>query len=277
MDEIDRSTFKQETSGPGSPRLAQAALLFAREIAYPSLRPSIWLARLDDWASLALPLCPPDGTALDRAQRLAEFLFGEIGLRGNTEAYYDPRNSLLNEVIARGVGLPISLSVIFIEVADRLGFPVEGVGLLGHFVVAVHSEGARYLLDPFHHGALIEDEDLEDLLARATGYVRPVQPEWLQPVAPAAILTRMLFNLREAYVRLEDWPASLATVEQLRILQPESVELVRDLGILQYRKGSLRLASSYLQEYLSRRPDAADAGQVRLTLDALLAQIARLN
>ena len=139
---IDQSSFKQEVRAANGPGLARAALLFAREIAYPELRPSEWLARLDHWADDVQGRIPADEPPWEQAQRLSDFLFSEIGLRGNREEYTDPRNSYLNEVMERGLGLPILLSVIYVEVATRLGLQAAGIGLPGHFVAAVEVGGS---------------------------------------------------------------------------------------------------------------------------------------
>ena len=251
-------------------------MLFARELRYPDLRVAEYLRRLGDWADTARWRMPAAGSPLARAAGLAAFLFEDVGLRGNQDNYYDPRNSYLNEVIDRRLGLPITLSAIFLEVAKRVGLDAEGIGLPGHFLVAVRDGGMRHFLDPFHGGAWLTREELDDLIGGAGGHRRLLR-EWLAPMPPDAILARMLFNLRGVYVRNEDWRQALAVVERLRILQPASPEHVRDAGLLHYRNGSLRLAAGALEAYVTRAPSAPDAGTVRETLNALLSQLARLN
>lgn len=277
MAEADLSTFRAEVRGPNSPSLARAALLFAREIAYPDLQPSVYLARLDNWAEIVQWRLSPADSALTRLARLTDFLFNEIGLRGNQDDYADPRNSYLNEVISRGLGLPISLSVIFLEIADRLGLPAYGIGLPGHFIIGVRLQGARQMLDPYHGGATVTLEEADRLVRATSGYTGPFQTEWLNPVPPQVILARMLLNLRGVYLQREDWPAAIAAVEHLRILQPDAPEHIRDLGLLHFRRGELRLAASLLEQYLIREPEAPDAEAIRQTLDALLSQFSLLN
>ncbi len=277
MAELDLSTFRAEVRGPNPPSLARAALLFAREIAYPDLQPSAYLTRLDHWAQAVQWRLAPADPALTRLNRLNEFLFTELGLRGNREDYADPRNSYLNEVIARGLGLPISLSVIFLEIADRLGLPAYGIGLPGHFLVGVRVQGARQMLDPFNSGAAVTREEAARLVARTSGYTGPFQPEWLNPMPAQAILGRMLLNLRGVYIQREDWPAAIAAVEHLRVLQPDAPDHVRDLGLLHFRSGELRLAANLLEQYLIREPDAPDTVSIRQTLDAILSQFSLLN
>jgi regulator of sirC expression with transglutaminase-like and TPR domain len=275
--EIDSLTFAEEIARPAGPGLLRAALLFAREIAYPGLRLSPYLARIDGWAEAAAARCPRWDPAPVRANRLAQLLFDEFGLRGNQNDYYDPRNSYLNEVIDRQLGLPISLSVLFLEIAGRIDLPAEGIGLPGHFIVAVRGENKRTFLDPFHGGVQLNMDELQELLHDATGYVGSIRPEWLAPIAGDGILARMLHNLRGAYVEREEWPLARAVVEHLRTLQPRAPEHVRDLGLLHYREGSLRAAAGCLEEYLARSPAAPDAGRMRSSLNDLLARLARLN
>jgi regulator of sirC expression with transglutaminase-like and TPR domain len=273
----DHLTFAEEISRPAGPRLVRAALLFAREIAYPDLRLSPYLARIDGWVEAAADRCPRWDPVPLRANRLSQLLFDEYGLRGNQEDYYDPRNSYLNEVIDRRLGLPISLAVLFLEIAGRIDLPAEGIGLPGHFIVAVRAENKRTFLDPFHGGVQLNMDELHELLHDVTGYVGSIRPEWLAPVPGDSILARMLHNLRGAYVEREEWPLARAVVEHLRTLQPRVPEHVRDLGLLHYREGSLRAAAGCLEEYLARSPAAPDASQIRASLNDLLARLARLN
>lgn len=277
MIELDQSCFENEVRGPRSPSLARAALLFAREIAYPDLRPSAFLTQLDDWAEAVRRRRTPDRSTAARAQQLARFLFDELGLRGNREDYDDPRNSYLNEVMTRGLGLPISLSVIFLEVAARLDIPADGIGLPGHFIVAVRLPEARRFLDPFNGGQAVTAQEAARLVRDTTGFAGPPRDEWFAPAQATAVLARMLVNLRQIYVQREAWPEAMAVVERLRILQPDADEHVRDLGLLHSQDGSLRQSARYLEEYLARRPTAPDAGMVRKSLSATLDQLARLN
>jgi regulator of sirC expression with transglutaminase-like and TPR domain len=276
-DPIDRMTFASELRAPGGPGLARANLLIAREVAYPDLRPSRYLTQLDAWAAEASGQCARTASVAERAACVSQLLFGELDLRGNEEAYYDPRNSYLNEVMERRLGLPISLSAIYLEVAERIGLPAYGVGLPGHFVVAVADGEVRHLLDPFHGGAPLTREDAAALVRSVTGYSGPFLSGWLSPVSTPQILARMLQNLRGAYVRQEAWGAAAAIVERLRLLQPQAPEHLRELGVLLQRAGALRRAAEYLEEYLLLAPDAPDAESVRQTLNAMIRQLARLN
>ncbi len=275
-DDLDSLTFAAEVRG-AEPGLARANLLLAREVAYPRLRLGPYLAQLDAWAAAARDRMPRSESPLGRAVRLAQYLFDEVGLAGNTEEYDDPRNSYLNEVMERGAGLPIALSAIFLEVAGRIALPAEGIGLPGHFIVAVREGGLQHFLDPFHGGMPLERDDMAALVRRITGYEGGLRPEWLQPQPPRAILARMLFNLRGVYAQREAWPQALAVLERLRLLQPIVPDHLRDIGLLRWRAGARRAAVEALESYLLAAPAAPDAGQVQQSLNALLAELARLN
>jgi regulator of sirC expression with transglutaminase-like and TPR domain len=161
--------------------------------------------------------------------------------------------------------------------AGRLGLPAEGVGLPGHFVVAVRLPGERLLLDPFNEGALLTDEAAARLVEQSTGLAGPLRPDWLAPASPQAIVTRMLLNLRGVYVQRESWAKALAVVERLALLQPDEAEHLRDLGLLHFRGGARRQAADLLEQYVLRRPAAHDADLVRRSLAAMLDEMARLN
>jgi regulator of sirC expression with transglutaminase-like and TPR domain len=273
---IDSSSFASEIRR-AEPGLARAALLFAREIAYPELLPSQYLAVLDRWADNVQRRLNPADTVLTRVGHLSDYLFGVLALKGNTADYTDPRNSYLNEVIDRRLGLPISLSVVFIEVARRIGLSADGVGLPGHYIVAVKAEAGRYFFDPFHGGAEVTDHDAAELVRAATGYAGSLEPAWLSATSTQRTLARMLNNLHSVYTDRESWGAAVAVVARLRIVEPDVAEHSRDLGLLHVRNNSPRQALALLEEYLERAPEAQDAAAVRARAAALLDRYAKLN
>lgn len=277
MEDIDRWTFRQEVRGSHPPGLARAALLFAREIAYPDQTPSLYLAQLDDWAAAIRREFSARDTVLTRVRHLSDFLFGAIDLRGNREDYDDPRNSFLNEVMTRRLGIPISLSVIFVEVGKRVGLKVEGVGLPGHFIAGVQAEAGRYYFDPFNGGVEITEDDAVRLVEQSTGRSGYFDTTWLDPSSPRDIIARMLNNLRGVYLQREAWPEAIAVVEHLRILQPDEVNHLRDLGVLHHHNGSPRQAADLLDAYLARAPNAPDAAVARNILATILDGYTRLN
>jgi regulator of sirC expression with transglutaminase-like and TPR domain len=278
VSDIDGTTFRDEVrvAADGlSP--VRAGMLFAREVAYPDLKPSDYLAVLEDWAAAAHRFMRRHTTAEARGEALAEYLFEMVGLHGDEDDYYNPLNAYLNKVIDRRLGIPISLSVIYLEVGWRLGLPVSGVGMPGHFVVLLKGEVGPVFLDPYHQGRPLTQEACADLVRQATGYSGAFDQRWLTPTPPRQIVERMLNNLRNFYVQMEDWPLAINVVEHLHDLQPNTSAHLRDLGLLHYRDGSLRRALQLLDEYLAREPAAADMDSVRQSRDLLLQHLSRLN
>lgn len=273
---MDELTFQDEL------RLApinvpRAALRFARAIAYPDLDIAQYMMRLDRLATSARDVIPATGSAVAQAEALVGFLFRQLAFAGNEDEYDDPRNSFLNEVLDRGLGIPISLSTLYIAVAERLGLPAYGVGLPGHFIVGVRDATGSLYFDPFHGGARLTLADCLRLVQDTTGYDGPFHMDWLDPASPLDILARMLNNLRAVYVNRQAWPQAILVVEHLRAVQPDDAEHLRDLGYLHYQNGSLRLASRLLEEYLWRASNAPDAASVRQALGIILGQFVRLN
>ncbi len=254
-----------------------AALCFAREIAYPALDVQHYQYQLDDLCQSARVQLSPFLSTAEQAEALSDFLFTQQRFRGNSATYQDPRNSYLNEVMERRLGIPISLSVIYIAIAQDIGLPAYGVGLPGHFIVGIPENGDEIYIDPFHGGVRLFQADCAQLVREATGFSGAFQPEWLKPVSPGVILTRMLNNLRNIYLHQEDWTHALSVVEHLRMLQPDLPDLLRDSGIIYERQGSLRLAIQYYEKYLALAPQAADAGNVLARLRDAARQLSRLN
>lgn len=277
MLDIDRMTFAQEVKGAGDQlSLARAALLFAKECAFPGLRPSAYLAELDSLAETARPTVQTLETTEAQGEALAQFLFQTLDFRGNVRDYADPRNSYLNTVLERRLGLPITLSVVFLEVATRLHLPVEGIGLPGHFIVSVMGQDGPVYLDPFHGGRRLTVSDCANLVQGLTGN-DAFDPRWLNPTSTHDIVARMLNNLRNTYVEDEDWAKAATVIERLCELQPTLASHWRDLGLLQYRLGALRPAVECLNEYLYRAPKAEDAQTVRQGRDKIWDLWARQN
>lgn len=254
-----------------------AALCFAREIAYPELDIQHYRLQLDSLCQAARAQLSPFPSLVEQAKGLSDFLFSQQRFRGNSAFYQDPRNSYLNEVLERRLGIPISLSVVYIAIAQELGLPAYGVGLPGHFIVGIQDAGNAIYLKPFHGGGRLSLADCAQLVRDATGFNEAFQTEWLKPVSASAILTRMLNNLRNIYLHQEDWRRAQAVVERLGMLQPDLPELLRELGVIHERNGSLRSAIHYYEQYLEQAPQAADAETVLAHLRSAARQLTRLN
>jgi regulator of sirC expression with transglutaminase-like and TPR domain len=255
--------------------LAHAALLIATE-EYPELDVDAYRARLDAMGQ-ALAERLQAAEPLQRVRALSRYLFEEEGFRGNTEDYYDPRNSFLNEVLDRRTGIPISLSTIYIEVARRAGLVVEGVGLPGHFIVRVASGEGDFLVDPFHSGALLSHEDCQKRLDRVYGGRVRMELAMLAVCSRRQILARMLRNLKAIYLKAEDQPRALAVVDLLLRTQPESVEDLRDRGLLHASLDCYAAAVRDLEAYLEKAPGAPEAQSILERVAELRHLAARLN
>jgi len=259
---------------PGA--LAEAALLIAAE-EYPALDVAAWLARLDALGARARERVPPRGDADQTAAALTRLLVEDYGLRGNDADYYDPRNSFLNEVLERRLGIPLTLSLVYMDVGARAGVAVRGVGLPGHFVVRLERGETVRLLDPFNGGRPLDEADCRRLVERLGGGRLRFEPAHLRAVSARAILIRMLANLKGVYTALGDWRRARGAVDRILLLAPEAVGELRDRGLLSARLGEPVAAIGDWEAYLRRVPDAKDAATVRRHLRALRQAQAALN
>ena len=246
-------------SSVGRVDLAQAALLIAQE-EYPDLEIRPYLAKLDALAASAAPAVkglPPE----EAAGALVRFLYEEQGFRGNEDNYYDPRNSYLNEVLDRRLGIPITLSLIGMEVGRRLRLPLMGVGLPGHFVLRYTTRGET-IFDPYRGGARLTLDDCREIVSRASGGSMTLRAEHLRSATRLEILVRILRNLKGAYMRTQDLPRALAAVERILILEPEDHSEIRERGVLLAKMGLATKALVDLETYLRLEPDAPDSDEV---------------
>jgi regulator of sirC expression with transglutaminase-like and TPR domain len=240
------------------PGLARSALCFAR-IGYPNLDPAPYLARLDEMGGVARDLVAAASEGDDprraRAAALTRYFYDDLGFVGDREHYEDPRNSLLNVVLDRRAGIPISLAVVLIEIGARAGVPLEGVNFPGHFLVRLPAEpgNARagdILLDPFHDGAAVTQADCRQLLRRHVGEHATLGPGMLATASRRDMLLRMLLNLKRAYVRMRSFPQARLATELLLALDPGALNELRDRGLLAYHLEDFPSALRDLQSYL---------------------------
>jgi regulator of sirC expression with transglutaminase-like and TPR domain len=257
-------------------RLDQAALLVACE-EYPELDVEGYLRRLDALGARARGLLTVADPLEARIAALNQLLFDNEGFRGNVDEYYDPRNSFLNEVLDRRKGIPITLSVVYMEVGRRAGLRVEGLGFPGHFLVRVSGDGPRLVVDPFGGGAILDEAGCQQRLDRVYGGQLRMEPGMLQAVGTRLILARMLRNLKSVYVRQEDWIRSVRVLDLLLLIQPDSVEDLRDRGILYAALECYGPAADDLEAYLERVPGAPEAGKLLPKIVELRRRAARLN
>jgi len=212
-----------------------------------------YLQLLDDLARTAAVRMSGVTKPEDRFDALSNFLFVEQGFKGNRENYYDPANSYLNEVLDRRMGIPITLALVYIEVGQRVGIPVFGVGFPGHFLVKHVGADGEILVDPFFGSRLSSDQCLERLRTMY-GPTARLEPSLLRPATPKEILVRLLRNLKNVYLQREDWTRTLACLDRILLISPEDVAELRDRGLTYYRLECFRAALTDLERYLSLAP-----------------------
>lgn len=254
--------------------LARVALLIARD-AYSQMNPRSYLRRIDRLADLLRPRLR--GSLAARTAELSSFLFEECGFVGNTEHYYDPRNSYLNKVLDRQVGLPIALSVLAIGVGTRAGLNVVGVGLPGHFVAKAIEGDEEVLFDPFNGGQFLDVEACEALVGGITGRAFEATPEALAPTPPGAIVARMLQNLKTAYLADRAYSRAARVTCRLAQLLPHDPSQRRDIGVLLVQADQPGRAIDHLRHYLQAEPNAEDVPDVQKFLLKALGEVSRWN
>ena len=187
---------------------------------------------------------------------LNEYLFDELGFHGAEDDYYDPVNSFLNVVLDKKTGIPITLSILYSEVAKHIGLDLRIVGFPGHVIVKYKKE---MILDPFYRGRLLTIEDLEKILNRNFGEDVEFVPEYLNEATTEQLLTRLLRNLKNAYTQSYAYDNAMKCTDMILGMQPESPEEIRDKGILEERLLRYDKALPFLNKYLELEPEADDA------------------
>ena len=264
--------------------LARACLLIAQD-AYPALDVDRYMGEIERMAIRLRGRLPQSGGAEERVVALNQFLYGDLGYWGNTEDYDDPRNSYLNEVIERKTGIPITLSILYMEVGRRIGLPLEGVSFPGHFLVRLKLRGGMLVLDPFSGGAPQSEDELRRRIKR-------VIPDGVADDLPAAdlpldqfleaatnrqILSRVLRNLKRVYRESDKPERMLDVLNRMLLVTPDASAELRDRGLVYQRLECYRAALKDLTDYSEREPDAPDLDEVRGKLLELSALCARLN
>ena len=257
-----RHDFAREISRPDDQvDLARAALLIAKE-EYPQLSLETYLLRLDAMAEDSRDRLDGESAPLVVLQETISRLFGRTGLRGNRDRYYDPRNSFLNDVLDRGLGIPLTLSLVLLEVGWRLGLKVEGVNFPGHFLVRLRGDVVPLLVDPFHGGSIRFQDEAQSILQRQHGPGTVLRKRHLRTAGRRQIVVRLLLNLKGVYLRAGDHSRALAAVERILVVHPTAADQIRDRGYLLARMGRREAAVEQLETYLTFAPGAGDAGRV---------------
>ena len=272
-----RRTFQELVNLPdGAVPLAEAALLMACE-EYPQLELSPYLDRLDEFAEAVRPKLQQRFSPLDTIDALNDVLFGVFGFRGNTENYNDPRNSFFNDVLERRVGIPITLSAVYLEVARRVGFPIYGVGMPGHFLVRYDDRQQEFFVDPFNGGQILTREDCQQRFTEMFGNEQAFSDRMLSIVSPRQMLFRMLNNLKTIYLKAHTFEKSLAMVDMMLLANPEAIEQYRDRGIIKVQLRRFDAAVRDFEHYVKGAPDSKDRPQVEEHLKELRRIRAMMN
>jgi len=244
--------------------LAPAALAIAR-VEYPSLDSKPYAAMLDRMGEEAAKRLK--ATTHDPIRAFNEYLYDEQRFVGNRERYDDPRNSFINEVLDRRTGIPISLAVVYLEVARRAGLPVEGVNFPGHFLLRARDGGASdarsqvSIIDPFHGGARLSEYDCRQLLRQHVGDEAAFDASLLAPATRQDIVVRILVNLKRLYVRMRSFPQARFISSLLLGIEPAAISELRDRGLLAYHLQDFAAALRDLEEYLRLSPKVAEPGE----------------
>lgn len=261
--------------------LAEAALLIAQD-EYPSLDVDAYMQRLDAIAENVQQRLGPDRGYEDTILALNQFLFDEYGLSGNIGDYYDPRNSYLNDVLDRKLGIPITLSIVYIEIGRRLGLPLEGVSFPGHFLVKLEVDQGDVVLDPFSGGICLSEEDLIARLEDMPLDEHPPVPELAraivaQPTGKKQIVARMLRNLKQIYLHHNDLTKALSALNRLLLITPNLSDEIRERAGIYERLECFRAAVDDYGHYLRLEPAASDAAEVHRRLVDLQRLAAGIN
>src|SRR5512135_452039 len=258
------------------PDLTRIALEIARD-AYPDLEPGPYLERIEALAARVRDRAPAAAKARQVLGQINWVLFVEEGFQGNTEDYYDPKNSYLNQVIERKTGIPISLSVLYRAVAHRLGLVMEGVNLPAHFMLRVDRGDETIFVDPFHAGALLDRQGCERRVAELVDRPVVLSDLELAPCGLDLVVTRMLRNLKAIYLRGHDFSTALPVQRRLAALNPDDPLEQRDLGMLCLQLDRPAEAIAPLQSLLDARPEPEDADAIRALLRAARREVATWN
>jgi regulator of sirC expression with transglutaminase-like and TPR domain len=274
------TTFEQLAALPDECLdVATGAGLIARDT-YATLDVDEVLRRFDDLAapliSRALSTMPTE----DQADAISQYLYDVLGFRGNERDYYDPKNSLLPDVLIRKLGIPITLALVYCEVARRAGVRARGISFPGHFLVRIDPPGhddAPVIVDPFFNGRRLDEAGLAKLLERASPSQKLAMREHLAPAAPRTILVRMLINLKWIHATRGDFARALLALDRIISLTPDSVPALRERGMLAARLGLVESARADLARLLELVPQVPDAVSIRQRLEELRARASVLN
>src|SRR5262245_22953875 len=272
-----RKTFQQLVTLPDAAiPLAETALMIACE-EYPQLELSPYLDLLDEIAETVQRKRAPLDSPVDTVKRVNGVLFDSYGFRANTNDYYDQRNSFFNDVLDRRIGIPITLSTLYIEVARRISFPIVGVGMPGHFLVKYWDRREEFFLDPYNSGQILTREDCRKRLIEQFGEGVEFNDRLLARATHRQILWRMLNNLKDIYVKGHAIDKCLSMVDMMLIVDSEDLTQFRDRGLLRMQLRQFDGAGRDLQYYLKHVPGAQDREEIETHVKELRRIRAMMN
>ncbi len=256
--------------------LAEASLILACE-EYPQLEISPYLDMLDKMAEAAAQKLSPSDSPMETTRKINSVLFEDFEFRGATGDYYDPRNSFFNDVLDRRIGIPITLSTVYMEVARRLKFPIVGVGMPGHFIVKYADRSEEFFLDPFNRGEILTRDDCRNRIYEQYGDAVEFHERMLGRVTHRQILWRMLNNLKEIYLKAHAFDKGLAIVDMILMVDPEEIPQFRDRGLLRLQLRQFGGAIRDLEHYVKSSPNAPDREEIENHLKDLRRIRASMN
>lgn len=275
-DAIKRAFSKELAKDDDDINLAYANLLFSEYLTQP-FDSSLYLAHLDEMSETVQEEISSSAADLEKVASLNRYLFDDLKFSGNSQDYYHPDNSFLNQVLDVRTGIPIALSTIYLEIGWRLGLPVWGCGLPGHFVVGYGSLADPIYIDVFNQGHILSEDDCLTLCQAPASQRLSFREQFLKPVTKKSILSRMLLNLKQIYVKQEAWSTAYKTVDLMLIVRPGAGVEFRDRGLLAYRLNRLHNAALDLERYLFLVPDSSDEAWMKQRIKVIEEKLLRLN
>lgn len=267
--------------------LMQAALLVAAE-EYPGLDINHYMDRLEDLAARVRAQLEPDQGQINRSSAtmsenmeklhaLNIVLFEQERFRGNRSHYYDPQNSFLNRVLDRHLGIPLTLSLLYIDVGKRLGLHLDGIGMPFHFIVRCNIQETYIYIDPYERGKFLSEEDCRQRLTQVFKNESDLDPRWLEPLGSKQLLIRMLTNLKHIYIHKGDYQRALNACDRILLINPKMPVEVRDRGVVHFQLKYYARALHDLNTYLELSPHATDLQEVRQQIKLIRQMIAMMN
>ncbi|MBE9030220.1 tetratricopeptide repeat protein [filamentous cyanobacterium LEGE 11480] len=264
---IARQLFMREVRQPDEYIDLERAALYMAQEAYPTLDMEEYVVALDGMAEEIRARLPVEDYPLRTLKVVNQYLYEELGFKPNQADYYSAKNSFLNDVLDRRTGIPITMSLVYLSLAQRIAFPMVGIGLPGHFLIRPVQNDMEIFVDAFNYGEILFAQDCADLLRKMFGDQLAMQEQFLAPVSNGHFLARMLTNLKAIYAAEANVEGVLAAVERILLIFPEAPIELRDRGMILFRLNRWVEAREDLERYLTVHPVADDRHHVQNVLE----------